>query len=178
MYSYVIFQFQTFEKFRKYKTKTLSNIFSLVEKISAPVKVLTLKTWGLRRFSWKLRPVAIMIFSFNMFACIFVFRDGIERAIAFTQYPQYSCSTTGSSLNAIYKHYAKHPELAANSKMRWSVIDRWPTHPGLVQVGCAVSAFTIHSCLIRLAENKKPMDLYHTATIMVMFLVSYNSNEY
>lgn len=24
--------------------------------------------------------------------------DGIERAIAFTQYPQYSCSTTGQSL--------------------------------------------------------------------------------
>ncbi|XP_038079050.1 ferrochelatase, mitochondrial-like isoform X2 [Patiria miniata] len=60
-------------------------------------------------------------------------RDGIERAVAFTQYPQYSCSTTGSSLNAIYKHYAKHPELAANSSMRWSVIDRWPTHPGLIK---------------------------------------------
>uniref|UniRef100_A0A672GAM5 Ferrochelatase n=1 Tax=Salarias fasciatus TaxID=181472 RepID=A0A672GAM5_SALFA len=30
-----------------------------------------------------------------------------ERAVAFTQYPQYSCSTTGSSLNAIYR-YDKH----------------------------------------------------------------------
>lgn len=25
-------------------------------------------------------------------------RDGLERAIAFTQYPQYSCSTTGKGL--------------------------------------------------------------------------------
>lgn len=24
-------------------------------------------------------------------------KDGVERAVAFTQYPQYSCSTTGAS---------------------------------------------------------------------------------
>ena len=67
---------------------------------------------------------------------VFIFcRDGIERAVAFTQYPQYSCSTTGSSLNAIYKHYAKHSDLLTNSSLRWSVIDRWPTHPLLIQVG-------------------------------------------
>ncbi|XP_066925884.1 ferrochelatase, mitochondrial-like [Clytia hemisphaerica] len=57
-------------------------------------------------------------------------RDGIERAIAFTQYPQYSCSTTGSSLNAMYRYYNK---LNVPSKIDWSVIDRWPTHPGLIQ---------------------------------------------
>lgn len=34
--------------------------------------------------------------------------DGIKRAVAFTQYPQYSCSTTGSSLNEIYR-YASGP---------------------------------------------------------------------
>ena len=56
--------------------------------------------------------------------------DGIERAIAFTQYPQYSCSTTGSSLNAIYRYYE---QLGKPSNIQWSVIDRWPTHPGLVQ---------------------------------------------
>lgn len=55
--------------------------------------------------------------------------DGIERAIAFTQYPQYTCSTTGSSLNGIYKYYSQR---GAPSDMIWSVIDRWPTHPGLV----------------------------------------------
>jgi len=57
-------------------------------------------------------------------------RDGIERGIAFTQYPQYSCSTTGSSLNAMYRYYNK---LNVPSKIDWSVIDRWPTHPGLIQ---------------------------------------------
>ncbi|KAI6026263.1 ferrochelatase, partial [Pisolithus microcarpus] len=29
--------------------------------------------------------------------------DGVRRAIAFTQYPQYSCSTTGSSLNELFR---------------------------------------------------------------------------
>ncbi|KAM5222358.1 ferrochelatase, mitochondrial isoform 4-T4 [Ctenodactylus gundi] len=58
-------------------------------------------------------------------------RDGLERAIAFTQYPQYSCSTTGSSLNAIYRYYN---EVGKKPSMKWSTIDRWPTHPLLIQV--------------------------------------------
>lgn len=60
------------------------------------------------------------------------FSDGIQHAIAFSQYPQYSCSTTGSSLNGIYRHLEKTKRLS--SGMRWSVIDRWPVHKGLVQV--------------------------------------------
>jgi len=55
--------------------------------------------------------------------------DGIEQAIAFTQYPQYSCSTTGSSLNAIYKYYQ---QINQPSNIKWSAIDRWPTHQGLI----------------------------------------------
>ncbi|XP_049757803.1 ferrochelatase, mitochondrial isoform X2 [Elephas maximus indicus] len=57
-------------------------------------------------------------------------RDGLERAIAFTQYPQYSCSTTGSSLNAIYRYYNG---VGKKPTMKWSTIDRWPTHPLLIQ---------------------------------------------
>jgi len=56
-------------------------------------------------------------------------RDNVEQAIAFTQYPHYSCTTTGSSMNAIYKYYA---ERNITTKMKWSVIDRWGTHPRLV----------------------------------------------
>ncbi|KPJ21663.1 Ferrochelatase, mitochondrial [Papilio machaon] len=32
-------------------------------------------------------------------------KDGVERAVIFSQYPQYSCATTGSSLNAIADFY-------------------------------------------------------------------------
>lgn len=61
------------------------------------------------------------------------------RAVAFTQYPQYSCSTTGSSLNELWKWRqrlespTRNPDAAAEGSISWSVIDRWPTHPGLVE---------------------------------------------
>ena len=48
--------------------------------------------------------------------------DGVRRAIAFTQYPQYSCSTTGSSLNELVRQLRVHdPE----GSISWSLIDRW-----------------------------------------------------
>jgi len=83
--------------------------------------------------------------------------DGIERAIAFTQYPQYSCSTTGSNLNAVYKHYLSKcvkPEddpFSMSQKLKWSVIDRWPTHPKFVR-GFADS---IRECLKQFDESKR-----------------------
>ena len=56
------------------------------------------------------------------------------RAVAFTQYPQYSCSTTGSSLNELWRFRnrleGKEPE---GGGVQWSVIDRWPVHQGLVE---------------------------------------------
>ncbi|PTB45855.1 uncharacterized protein TrAFT101_001281 [Trichoderma asperellum] len=59
------------------------------------------------------------------------------RAVAFTQYPQYSCSTTGSSLNELWKWRqrleGKTASETGNGTINWSVIDRWPTHPGLVE---------------------------------------------
>ncbi|KAL2169276.1 hypothetical protein VTG60DRAFT_6279 [Thermothelomyces hinnuleus] len=61
------------------------------------------------------------------------------RAVAFTQYPQYSCSTTGSSLNELWKWRQRLEGKAAlrndgtDGTIKWSVIDRWPTHPGLVE---------------------------------------------
>jgi protoporphyrin/coproporphyrin ferrochelatase len=71
------------------------------------------------------------------------------RAVAFTQYPQYSCSTTGSSLNELWKWRNRfegkrtavnttassvRPSLISSpsGSITWSVIDRWPTHPGLI----------------------------------------------
>lgn len=56
--------------------------------------------------------------------------DGVKRAIAFTQYPQYSCSTTGSSLNELYRR-GKGGNFG---DIEWSVIDRWGTHPGFIEV--------------------------------------------
>ena len=61
------------------------------------------------------------------------------RAVAFTQYPQYSCSTTGSSLNELWKWRNRLEGQRATGEdqpdgaIAWSVIDRWPAHTGLVE---------------------------------------------
>ncbi|XP_068627220.1 ferrochelatase, mitochondrial [Battus philenor] len=58
-------------------------------------------------------------------------KDGVERAVIFSQYPQYSCATTGSSLNAIADFYKKR---TIPKGIRFSLLERWPTHPLLAKV--------------------------------------------
>jgi ferrochelatase len=67
--------------------------------------------------------------------------DGVTRAVAFTQYPQYSCSTTGSSLNELQR---RTEELDKYKQIKWSLIDRWGTHPGLIEVGEALVTAYAH----------------------------------
>ncbi|MCO5581040.1 hypothetical protein L7F22_034915 [Adiantum nelumboides] len=86
--------------------------------------------------------------------------DGVERAVAFTQYPQYSCSTTGSSLNELFREIQRRKAAdsgAPEANIQWSVIDRWPTHPGLVQ------AFTNR---LQAALNTYPAEERHKVPIM------------
>lgn len=56
--------------------------------------------------------------------------DGITRAVAFSQYPQYSISTTKSSFNEMAR---LAPKVDPENKVKWSRIERWPTHPKLVK---------------------------------------------
>jgi len=60
--------------------------------------------------------------------------DGVQRAVAFTQYPQYSCATTGSSLNELWRAVR---EQGLEHAFQWSIIDRWPVHPGFVEAMAA-----------------------------------------
>lgn len=54
---------------------------------------------------------------------------GLDRAVAFSQYPQYSCATTGSSIHGFHQFYKNRK----SSIPRWSIIDRWCTDPLLVE---------------------------------------------
>src|SRR5690349_18328793 len=56
-------------------------------------------------------------------------QDGVERAVAFTQYPQFSCSTSGSSLNELWRAADR---TGLRDAFEWSIIDRWPVHPRFV----------------------------------------------
>ena len=78
------------------------------------------------------------------------------RAVAFTQYPQYSCSTTGSSLNELWKWRNRLEGKSAGPNdpsglIKWSVIDRWPAHPGLVEA----FARNIEDTLATYSEEKR-----------------------
>lgn len=55
--------------------------------------------------------------------------DGMERAVAFSQYPQFSCTTTGSSLNHLWRELNR---MQLDRTFRWSVLDRWSEHPGFI----------------------------------------------
>lgn len=56
--------------------------------------------------------------------------DGVRRAVAFTQYPQFSCSTTGSSLNELWRSASR---TGLRDAFVWSIIDRWPVHDGFIE---------------------------------------------
>jgi len=72
--------------------------------------------------------------------------DGVKRAIAFTQYQQFSCATTGSSLNELWRAAVR---LGMAHEFQWSVIDRWPTHPGFIRA----MEKTIHDGLEQFPEE-------------------------
>jgi protoporphyrin/coproporphyrin ferrochelatase len=74
--------------------------------------------------------------------------DGVERAVAFTQYPQFSCATTGSSLNELWRAAAR---TALEHAFRWSVIDRWPVHAGFI----AAMAETVREGLEQYAPEER-----------------------
>jgi ferrochelatase len=76
--------------------------------------------------------------------------DGVTRAVAFSQYPQYSCSTTGSSLNELCK-VTKRDKWGGGGEVEWSVLDRWPTHHGLVDA----VAHNVRQALAQYPEEKR-----------------------
>lgn len=72
---------------------------------------------------------------------------GIKRVIAFTQYPQYSCTTTGSSLNELRRNI----ESNGLEDLQLSIIDRWGNHPSYIKS----VAKLVSDCLNTWPEEKR-----------------------
>ncbi|PPQ67289.1 hypothetical protein CVT25_005873 [Psilocybe cyanescens] len=117
--------------------------------------------------------------------------DGVKRAIAFTQYPQYSCSTTGSSLNELYR---KRKETGLDN-IEWSVIDRWGTHPGFIEAVAqnieaalakfpaekraeTVLLFSAHSLPMSVVNRGDPYVLEVSASVAAVMKRLAHSNPY
>ncbi|CAH1129898.1 unnamed protein product [Ceutorhynchus assimilis] len=81
-------------------------------------------------------------------------RDGVERTILFSQYPQYSCATSGSSFNVVSRHLQK---MGIPKGMKLSIIDRWSVHPLLAK--CFAD-------LIQKELHKLPQDIRKEAVIL------------
>jgi ferrochelatase len=96
--------------------------------------------------------------------------DRVERAVAFTQYPQFSCATTGSSLNDLWRTVDR---LGLKEAFHWSVLDRWPIHDGFIEAvaetvreglqgfspedrGKVVLLFSAHSLPMRFVNRGDP----------------------
>lgn len=54
-----------------------------------------------------------------------------ENIILFSQYPQYSCSTSGNALRLAIKQLKAHHKQIGDSTL--AVIDRWFDHPGYIE---------------------------------------------
>ncbi|TPX46797.1 protoporphyrin ferrochelatase [Synchytrium endobioticum] len=119
-------------------------------------------------------------------------QDGITRAVALSLYPQYSCSTTGSSLNELKK---KLDVLDPDRSINWSVIDRWSTHPGLIKTFAkhvrdklqeypenerddVVILFSAHSLPMSVVNRGDPYPMEVAATVQHVMHELGNNNPY
>ncbi|KIY50363.1 ferrochelatase [Fistulina hepatica ATCC 64428] len=115
--------------------------------------------------------------------------DGVRRAVAFSQYPHYSCSTTGSSLNEIYRRRSEF------GNIEWSVIDRWGIHPGFIEAVAqnveaaltkfhpsvrddTVILFSAHSLPMSIINRGDPYVMEVSATVSAVMERLGNSNPY
>ncbi|OTF76301.1 ferrochelatase, mitochondrial-like protein, partial [Euroglyphus maynei] len=79
------------------------------------------------------------------------------RVIAFSQYAQYCCNTTGSSINQIAKYFQQQKQQKPSFHL--SFIDRWPTQPGLIQtftelIRNEIKQFPVNSGSVAAADDE------------------------
>lgn len=91
--------------------------------------------------------------------------DGVRRAVAFSQYPQFSFTTTGSSINELWRQTKR---LDPERKITWSSIDRWPTAPELIDT---VSR-NIKSALAKFGADRDQVTILFSAHSLPMETVN------
>lgn len=118
-------------------------------------------------------------------------KDNVDRAIVLTMYPQYSCSTTGSSLNELHRVLKSE----TSTPIKFSVIDRWADEPGLAETFAAhitkslseypdnerdkvVLLFSAHSLPMSVVNRGDTYPSEVAVTVAAVMKVLKNSNPY
>ncbi|XP_039947793.1 ferrochelatase, mitochondrial [Bactrocera neohumeralis] len=118
--------------------------------------------------------------------------DSPERVVLFSQYPQYSCATSGSSFNSIFSHYRQH---SLPKNIKFSIIDRWSTHPLLIKTFAerireelnkfgeakrkdVVILFTAHSLPLKAVNRGDPYPSEVGASVHLVMKELGNTNPY
>lgn len=97
--------------------------------------------------------------------------DGVSRAVAFSQYPQWSCTTTGSSMNHLWRELRR---LDLGQAFQWSLIDRWSMHPGYI----AAMANRVKLGLERFPEHERHKVVIMFSAHSVPMKVVYKGDPY
>jgi ferrochelatase len=118
--------------------------------------------------------------------------DGVRRAVAFSQYPQYSGATTATSLNELQRCLT---ETGLENEFEWSVFERWPTHPGFIAALAdsvrrglekfppedrrdVTLLFSAHSLPVKMVRNGDPYPREIEAGVNAVMRSGGFSNEY
>lgn len=102
-------------------------------------------------------------------------KDGVERAVAFSQFPQWSCTTMGSSVNELWRELKR---LNMEGDFKWSIIDRWPTNGKFLDAVCErieeklagftrppTILFSAHSVPMKVVQKGDPYTVEVSATV-------------
>lgn len=118
--------------------------------------------------------------------------DGVERVIAFSQYPHWSCTTAGSSYNDLWDNLKK---LKLEDRFKWSLIDRWPLEPKFIEAVSqnienalkkfkspedAIIVFSAHSIPMKTVNrgDHYPHEVHRTISAIMSNLESKGINNY
>lgn len=98
-------------------------------------------------------------------------KDGVSRAIAFSQYPQWSCTTAGSSMNLLKRELKR---LNMENEFQWSLIDKWGNDEGYI----AAMAKRVQMGLDQFAEQDRHKVVIMFSAHSVPMKVVYKGDPY
>jgi len=91
-------------------------------------------------------------------------RDGVTRLVVLPLYPQFSISTSGSSLRLLEQYFAEDEELAS---VRHTVIPSWYQRPGYVKAMAVMIAQTLKT---KFEDDKEPLIFFSAHGVPVSYV--------